>query len=767
MCTAFFLLLLASVTVVPDQPSGAPEVPAAKEAIRWEPIGLGGGGAYMCVAVARSNPRVIYVGGDVGGIWKSDDRGQTWQIRNGEVVHAIFPGGTYHCCHVAVHPMDEKIVYAAMTRGLMQTVDGGKTWRLLCHGGRAAAALVLDPARPPTIYCGGRHDSRGAGLFCSDDAGETWQRLGGSLPPDADVRCLVVDPTSPVENRTIVVGTNRGLFRWHGDRFLDISNGLPHRSMTKIAGGTEPTNGRFVVYVALESVRTGTAFSGGLFRTNDDGQTWNDVTPSKFRPGERRIGQFGSLVVDPDDANVVYTAASAVWFFRTKDGGRSWTRVAVGHGNADFKSVRNAANHFYWSWGSRELALDPEDSRIIYSVGGAAGVFRSKDEGDTWEALTAVKAGNDTWRMTGISNVYADMIAIDPTEPRRIYMGDDDWWIYRSEDGGDTFTYGNAWWNREGDSLYVYKKNGFSQKGGAPCLVVDPDVPSHVYAGFLGWKPYRIMDSGDRSGGTLILSRDYGRTWEPLGAPGSGLQEGSIWGKNGIAIDRRSPTDCRTIYAASLGSGVFKTIDGGKTWTAVSAGVPSKWVTSLVIDPRDSRRLLVGVGKARRGNQPGGIYETTDAGASWRRLNIDDLPDVRYYVELDPQDPDTVYAIVSQCEVNGAPFAGGLFRSDDGGSRWKRVLAYPELHSLAINPRLPRVIYAGGYPVQDHLGGLFRSLDRGETWHWEPGLLNKHHRITTIAVNPVDGCTIYVGTQGGGAYRGVDETVREALAPDR
>jgi len=309
--------MLVSVTVVVGQPTGAPGIPAAEKAIRWGPIGLGGGGAYMCIALARSDSKVNYVGGDVGGIWKSDDRGQSWQIRNGEVVHAIFPGGTYNCCHVAVHPTDEKIVYAAMTRGLMQTVDGGKTWRLLYHGGRAAGALVLDPARPRTIYCGGRHDSRGAGPFRSDDAGATWQRLGAGLPPDADVRCLVVDPTSPVENRTIVVGTNRGLFRWHGDRFLDISKGLPHRSMTEIAGGTDPTNGHFVVYVALESVQNDTTFSGGLFRTNDDGQTWNGATPSKFRPGERRIGQFGSLVVHPDDANVVYAAASAVWFFRT------------------------------------------------------------------------------------------------------------------------------------------------------------------------------------------------------------------------------------------------------------------------------------------------------------------------------------------------------------------------------------------------------------------------------------------------------------------
>lgn len=767
MCITFSIALLAAVTVIPGQRTGAPGIPPAARAIRWEPIGLGGGGAYMCIAVARSNPNVIYVGGDVGGIWKSDDRGQSWQIRNGEVVHAVFPGETYHCCHVAVHPTDDKIAYAAMKRGLVQTINGGKTWRLLCHDGRAAAALVLDPARPATIYCGGRHDSRGTQLFRSDDAGTSWQRLGAGLPPDADVQCLLVDPTSPVGNRTIVVGTNRGLFRGHGDRFLDISKGLPHESVARIAGTTDPTNRHFVLYAAMESVRTGNGFSGGLYRTNDGGQSWNKVTPSKFRPGERRTGQFGALAVRPDDADTVYAAASAVWFFRSKDGGRSWATISVGQRNADFKSVRNAAEHFYWSWGSRALALDPEDSRTIYSVGGAAGVFRSRDEGDTWEALTAVRAGDDAWRMTGISNVYADMVAVDPTDARRIYIGDDDWWIYRSEDGGDTFRYGNAWWNREGDSLYVYKKNGFSAQGGAPCLVVDPDVPSHVYAGFLGWKPYRIMDLGDRSGGTLILSRDYGRTWEPLGAPGSGLPEGSIWGKNGIAIDRRSPADRRTIYAASLGNGVFKTIDGGKTWSAASAGLPSTWVTSVVIDPRDSRRLLAGVGKPRKSDRPGGVYETTDAGTSWRRLNVDDLPDVRYYVEIDPQDPDTVYAIVNQCEISGETFPGGLFRSDDGGRRWRRVLAYPELHSLAINPRLSRVIYAGGYPVKDHLGGLFRSLDRGETWRWDPGLLDKHHRVTTIAVNPVDGCTLYIGTQGGGAYRGTDETVRNLLAANR
>ncbi|MFQ5810158.1 MAG: WD40/YVTN/BNR-like repeat-containing protein, partial [Armatimonadota bacterium] len=134
-----------------------------------------------------------------------------------------------------------------------------------------------------------------------------------------------------------------------------------------------------------------------------------------------------------------------------------------------------------------------------------------------------------------------------------------------------------------------------------------------------------------------------------------------------------------------------------------------------------------------------------------------------YYLEMDPEAPDTVYAIVNECQVAGRAYRGGLYRSDDGGREWRCVLAYPELHSIALNPRLSHVIYAGGYPVPGHLGGLFRSLDRGETWEWEPGLLDKHHRVTTIAINPHDGCTVYVGTQGGGAYRGVDETVRAMI----
>lgn len=764
------LILLVALFLVRDtvgQITGAPGIPAAARAIEWEPIGLGGGGAYMCIAVAQSNPNVIYVGGDVGGLWKSEDRGRSWRIRNGAAIHSIFPGETYNCSRIVVHPTDEDIAYAGMTRGLLRTQDGGKTWEILWRYGRAVRALVIDPQRPQDLYCGYTHGPSGSQLLSSRDGGETWEPIRAGLPAEADVQCLAIDLASPVQNRTIFVGTNLGLFRRERERLRDVTSGLPHRSILKMSGAIDPATERFVLYVALATVKTGTVFSGGLYRTEDGGQTWRDVTPSKFRPGDRRTGKFGALMVRPGNASIVYAAAGAVWFFRTEDGGGKWTQVRVGSSNVDFRSVAGAAEHFYWSWGSREIALHPKDPNTIYSVGGAAGVFRSNNGGDTWEALTATRERDAMWRTTGINNVYADMVAIDPADPRRIYIGDDDWWVYRSKDRGETFTYGNAWWNREADSLYVYKKNRFSASGGAPCIVVDPDVPAHVYVGFLGWKPYRIMDSGDRSGGTLILSRDHGRTWEPLGAPRSGLPEGSIWGKNGIAIDRRSPVHSRTIYAASLSNGVFKTTDGGKTWSPASKGLPTKWVTSIVIDPRDNRRLLVGIGKPRSSDDPGGIYETTDAARSWHRLNVTELPDVRYYVELDPQDPDTIYAIVNQCEVSGVAFPGGLFRSDDGGRRWRRVLAYPELHSLAINPRLSRVIYAGGYPVKDHLGGLFRSLDRGETWRWEPGLLDKHHRVTTIAVNPVDGCTLYVGTQGGGAYRGIDETVREVLAANR
>jgi photosystem II stability/assembly factor-like uncharacterized protein len=757
-------LLLLCISGVLGQVTGAPGVPAADRAIEWEAIGLGGGGAYMCIAVAASNPRVIYVGGDVGGIWKSEDGGQSWRIRNGAVVHSIFPGETYHCSQIVVHPTDENIAYAGMTRGLLRTRDGARTWELLCRDNRARGALVLDPDMPETVYCGARHDESGPRLFVSRDGGDAWERIGSGLPADADVQCIAIDLASPVHNRAVFVGTNRGVFRSAGTHSSDVSAGLPHSSVAKLAGGFHPADGHFVLYAALASVKEGDGFSGGLFRTDDGGQTWREVTPGKFRPSDRRTGEFGALTVRREDANAVYAAAQFVWYFRSQDGGKTWTEMSVNPDNADFRSVAGPTDHFYWAWGSREIALHPEEPLTIYSAGGAAGVFRSEDAGDTWEALTATRARDDMWRMTGISNVYADMIAIDPVDPRRIYIGDDDWWIYRSEDGGETFTYGNAWWNREDDALYVYKQNRFAAAGGAPCIVVDPDSPSHVYASLFGWKPYRIMDAGDRSGGTLILSRDHGETWQPLGAPGSGLPEGSIWGKNGIAIDRRSPLDSRRIYAASLGNGVFKTVDGGRTWGPASADLPSKWVTSIVIDPRDSRRLLVGIGKPKSSDQPGGIYESTDGAASWHRLNVTDLPDVRYYVEIDPEVPDTVYAIVNQCQVRGVLHEGGLHRSDDGGREWRRVLTYPELHSLAVNPRLPQVLYAGGYPVEGHLGGLFRSLDRGETWEWDPGLLDKHHRITTIAVNPQDGCTLHVGTQGGGAYRGVDETVRELLA---
>ncbi|MFQ6099523.1 MAG: hypothetical protein ACE5O2_17455, partial [Armatimonadota bacterium] len=514
-------------------------------------------------------------------------------------------GETYHCARLAVDPTDENVVYAGMTRGLLRSLDGADTWQVLCRDGRARNALLTDPDRPQTLYCGGAHDRRGAVVYTSPDRGDSWKRIGSGLPRDADVKCLALDATSPPDKRVVFVGTNRGLFRWDGTRAVAVGAGLPHAAVSRLSGGLDPRDGRFVLYAALASVRTGSGFAAGLFRTDDGGRTWRDVIPSKFRPSNRSTGQLGALAVFARNADIVHLTTRAVWHFRSEDGGATWTQTQVGANNADFKSVTAATRHFYWAWGSREMAYDPRAPRVVYSVGGAAGVFRSTDAGDTWEALTADRAEDDMWRMTGISNVYADMIAIDPVDPGRIYMGDDDWWIYRSEDGGDTFTYGNAWWNREGDSLYVYKQNGFYAAGGAPCIVVDPDNHSHVYAALFGWKPYRILDAGDRSGGTLILSRDYGKTWEPLGAPGSGLPEGSIWGRNGIAIDRRSPKDRRTIYVASLGNGVYKTTDGGRTWASASQGLPSKWVTSIVMDPRDSRRLLVGLGKPRASDRSG------------------------------------------------------------------------------------------------------------------------------------------------------------------
>jgi len=201
-----------------------------------------------------------------------------------------------------------------------------------------------------------------------------------------------------------------------------------------------------------------------------------------------------------------------------------------------------------------------------------------------------------------------------------------------------------------------------------------------------------------------------------------------------LAID---PTAPRTIYAGT-GGGVFKSTDGGVTWSAVSIIEYATSVVALEIDPTSSQTIYAVTSRK--------VFKSTDAGGSWSGIN-GGLTDAGYLktLAIDPISPQTIYAGASYYLQH---FVGGVFKSTDGGVSWSSAgLANTNVSTLAIDPLSPQTVYAG---TNGALGvgkaGLYKSTDGGSSWS-STGLTNTD--VRTVVIDPISPQTIYASTNAG------------------
>jgi len=220
-----------------------------------------------------------------------------------------------------------------------------------------------------------------------------------------------------------------------------------------------------------------------------------------------------------------------------------------------------------------------------------------------------------------------------------------------------------------------------------------------------------------------------------LVASSVGLAEAGIgvWTSNGpeggfiqtLAID---PTTPSTLYVGTDG-GVFKSTDGGGSWSVANTGLSATNVSALAIDPVTPTTLYAGAAE--------GFFKSTNGGGSWSAVNagLTD-PDTSYVYSLaiDPVTPTTLYAGTED----------GVFKSTNGGGSWNAVnTGLTSVEALAIDRVTPTTLYAG-----DFFGGVFKSINGGGSWSAvETGLTNT--RVYALTIDPATPSTLYAGTRGG------------------
>ncbi|MEW5878580.1 MAG: hypothetical protein AB1751_10990 [Acidobacteriota bacterium] len=227
------------------------------------------------------------------------------------------------------------------------------------------------------------------------------------------------------------------------------------------------------------------------------------------------------------------------------------------------------------------------------------------------------------------------------------------------------------------------------------------------------WNP-QVVFAGTENGG-IFKSVDGGRSWRPSS---SGLEAGNI---RGLVFDPENPG---VMYAATV-AGLFKSADGGKTWFSVGEGLGREAIDAVAVDPWQSTHLLAGNNT--------GIFWSNDAGASWLKV-----PSWFQWWSLEglafaPSDPRVVYAAS----------VSGVAKSVDGGWSWQiTALTSPANWALAVDPRNANVVYVGGY------SGVKKSTDGGQTWFAATDGLG-WETVWCLAQSPRKPDILYAGTVRG------------------
>lgn len=261
-----------------------------------------------------------------------------------------------------------------------------------------------------------------------------------------------------------------------------------------------------------------------------------------------------------------------------------------------------------------------------------------------------------------------------------------------------------------------------------PALVADPHSPGTLYAGSVGGFG---VDSPPRG---IFKTIDGGLTWTraSVGLPSSGITDG-------IRVLALDPTDSATLYAGTDGGGVQKTTNAAGSWSSANSGLTDPSVLSVAIDPNNTSTLYAGT--------VDGVFKSTDGGLSWSPKNVglraERMPFTAAGFVIDPTNTSTLY-LASFVPIS-FPVGGGVYKSTDGAETWTQVnngILPVAMSAIVLDPRPPATIYAAF-----QTGGVVKTTDGGA--HWSGASTGLPYPVLALAVDPNGSGTIYAATSGG------------------
>ena len=771
-------LLAAALTAASAAPSQGPD---AK--LKWRSVGPYIGGRVVAAEGVRSQRDLFYMGAVDGGVWKSTDYGVSWtNITDHELTGASDSIGA-----IAVAPSNPKVIYIGTGEsdirgdvitgdGVFRSDDAGRHWHAAgLADTHTISAIVVDSHNPDVVYASSMghvfKSNPERGVYKSADGGKSWSRI---LYVDDETGAidLVMDPGNPHVLYAAMWqayrtpwklddgGPGSGLYKSNdgGAHWSKISqnSGFPQGMLGRIGVTIAASNPR-VVYAIVQ------AKQGGVFRSDDGGSSWHRVNSNWSL--RQRAFYYMSIFADPTNPNVVYVPeVDALWVSR--DGGKTFSKLHTPHGD----------NHIVW--------INPDDPKVLLE-GNDGGATVSTDGGKTWSG--------DHNQPTG--QFYH--VALDEQFPFHIYGAQQDEGSFEGPSAtshgmipvGDwhEVAYGESTFiaPQPGDPNITYGSGYFSiflayNLATGQFRDISP-WPNYLEGASAGEQKYRfgwthpIFFSPDDPKELLIASQvilksdDYGRTWsaispdltrndpateQPSGGPVDLDQSGAevFPDVSALAV---SPVDKQEIWAGSADGLVHITRDGGKTWQAITPP-DLQWAEISAIEPSHQAAGTAYLTASRYmwDDFHPYVYETTDYGQHWTSITTG-LPDDEYVMAIrqDPSDPRLLFVGTKST----------VFMSLDGGAHWQALslnLPHVQVRDIAINVRQGAVTIAThgrAFWVLDNLAlleqmSLQPSVAADDVQAFSPGTAWLSHSFGTnpfakyqhdVGSNPPFGATVF------------------------
>jgi photosystem II stability/assembly factor-like uncharacterized protein len=724
-CFGALLLLLA----VPVCDAADPAISAATQDLSWRVVGPFRGGRTRAVAGIPGRPDTFLIGAVNGGVWRTDDYGRTWvPIFDAEPTQSIGA--------IAVAPSDPRIIYVgsgeglhrpdlSVGNGIYRSADGGKTWvHLALEDAQQIPDLAVDPKDPNRLFAAvlGHPYGPGAGrgIYRSLDGGRTWtavlqrgENTGGSSvkidPNDATVvyAALWNVRSGPWEDNNVYNGTGGGLFKSTdgGEHWRPLRNGLPE-NVSQIEIAVAPSKpGRLYATVATTTPGDYSSAVGlGIYRSDDGGEQWTRATLDP-RPALRiGGGDLAVLKVDPTNADVVYSATIVA--MKSTDGGAHWIPWRGAPGGDDYQNL----------W------VSPADPNHIALVGDQ-GALITVNGGSTWS----------TWYNQPTAQLYH--VAITPTFPYRICAGQQESGSVcissRGNDGEVTFRdwhpvgvieYGYVAPDPiDADVIYGAGRNVVTKthlstgqvQNITPIPLKGPDarVDRTEPILFSPQDPHRLYYAANR----LYVTVDGGSSWDAISPdlsrenpgvppsvgeqrlPKADKQRGVIYAVSASAVR------AGLLWAGTDDGLIWRTSNDGKDWQQVTPAGLSPWskVTQLEASHFDPEVAFASVSRFRVDDLKPYIYRTRDGGRSWQLISAglpEDAP--ANTVREDPVRRGLLYAGTEKA----------VWFSIDDGDHWSSLqlnLPHTSMRDLAIHEQdLIVATHGRSFWVLDDVGPL-------------------------------------------------------------